>query len=243
MVSANLSAMIDGAAEDPRGCSQIAGSSGDLLPIYQQMTDAFVELAIDRAQAEGRKISCQAGCGACCRQLVPISEIEARQLDDLIAALPEPRQEVIRRRFEQAHLTLQQANWLEPLQDPERFSDQTLSELGPAYLQLGIPCPFLDEESCSIHPDRPLACREYLVTSPAANCARPTPDSIHQVPLPAKMSAAVIRLSQQTSARLIPYVPLILALDWVSCHPDEMLPRTGPQIVQSLVESPGFFLR
>ncbi|HEY5241787.1 MAG TPA: YkgJ family cysteine cluster protein [Polyangiaceae bacterium] len=28
-----------------------------------------------------------------------------------------------------------------------------------------VSCPFLEEESCSIHPDRPPICREYLVTS------------------------------------------------------------------------------
>jgi Fe-S-cluster containining protein len=36
-----------------------------------------------------------------------------------------------------------------------------------------MPCPFLEDESCSIHPDRPLVCREYLVTSPAELCAGP----------------------------------------------------------------------
>ena len=40
--------------------------------------------------------------------------------------------------------------------------------LGREYFQLGIPCPFLEEESCSIYHDRPITCREYLVTSPPA---------------------------------------------------------------------------
>jgi hypothetical protein len=33
------------------------------------------------------------------------------------------------------------------------------------YFLQGVACPFLEAESCGIHPDRPLACREYLVTS------------------------------------------------------------------------------
>lgn len=208
-----------------------------LLPIYQQMTHSLVDGAVSQVQRAGKTISCRAGCGACCRQLVPISEIEARQVTELVAALPEPRQSEVRRRFAQAQARLAEANLLEPLREPERFTDEILADLGRSYFGLGIPCPFLDEESCSIHPDRPLACREYLVTSPAEYCAQPTPESVQQVPLSAKMSNAVMRLSPQGSSRLIPYVPLILALEWVEQHADALELRTGPEILTSLVES------
>ena len=171
-VTATLRGQIDGVTVTVRvDVPQRMVHPRELLSTYEQMTDAFVEFAVSREEAAGRKISCGAGCGACCRQLVPISEIEARHVADLVAALPSARQQVIRDRFAQARQKLQQADWLEPLQDPDQFPETTLSELGLAYFRLGIPCPFLEEESCSIHPDRPLACREYLVTSPAANCA------------------------------------------------------------------------
>ena len=47
------------------------------------------------------------------------------------------------------------------------------TELAYEYFKHGIACPFLEDESCSIHPDRPMACREYLVSSPAENCRAP----------------------------------------------------------------------
>jgi Fe-S-cluster containining protein len=237
-VSANVSGQVGGAPLKMRvDVPKIPVHPGWLLPIYQQMTDAFVNQAVSQAEAAGKSVSCRAGCGACCRQLVPISEIEARQLSELVAGLPEPRRTEIHRRFEEARIRLRDANLLDPLQDPDRYTDETLEDLGREYFQLGIPCPFLEEESCSIHPDRPLACREYLVTSPAENCSRPTPATVDQVPMPAKMSSAVIRLSRQRSSRFIPYVPMILALDWVRQHPDELAPRTGPDILKSLIES------
>lgn len=40
-----------------------------------------------------------------------------------------------------------------------------------AYFALGIPCPFLVDDSCGIHPARPLACREYVVASDPTHCA------------------------------------------------------------------------
>ena len=60
---------------------------------------------------------------------------------------------------------------------------------------------------------------------------------VKHVPMPRKMSSAVIRLSEQRSSRLIPYVPMILSLDWVAQNPDAMTPRTGPDILTSLSES------
>ena len=208
-----------------------------MLPILQQMTNSFVEIAIEEDKAEGYTVSCKAGCGACCRQLVPISEIEARNLSDLVDAMPEPRQSEIRRRFDEAIKKFEEVDMLEPLRDPNKFTDKTMRDLGIAYFAVGVPCPFLEEESCSIHPDRPLACREYLVTTPPENCARPTAASIRQMAIPAKVSNAVIRLSEQSSSRFIPYVPMILALEWVKEHEDTMLLQTGPEVLKHVLEN------
>jgi Fe-S-cluster containining protein len=208
-----------------------------MLPILQQMTNSFVDIAVEEDRAEGYTVSCKAGCGACCRQLVPISEIEARNLSDLVAAMPEPRQSEIRRRFDEAIKKFEEVDMLEPLRDPNRFTDKTIRDMGIAYFAVGVPCPFLEEESCSIHPDRPLACREYLVTTPPENCKRPTADSIRQIEIPAKVSNAVIRLSEQGNSRFIPYVPMILALEWVEEHEDTMPLQTGPEILKHVLEN------
>jgi Fe-S-cluster containining protein len=168
---------------------------------------------------------------------VPISEIEARQLSELVAAMPEERRNEIHRRFAAARKKLREGNLLKKLEEPDHFTDQVLEKLPAEYFQQAIPCPFLENESCSIHADRPLACREYLVTSPADYCAQPDASKVQHVRLPAKMSSAVMRLSRQSESRLIPYVPLILALEWVTRNPDEMAPRKGTEILTSLVES------
>jgi hypothetical protein len=74
----------------------------DLLPIFHGLTDVIVEQAVRGAEQEGGTISCRKGCGACCRQPVPISESEARAIVHLVAALPEPRQSQVRARFAEA---------------------------------------------------------------------------------------------------------------------------------------------
>lgn len=206
-----------------------------LLPVFQRVADGLVDLAANRAGAQGRTISCAKGCGACCRQLVPISEVEARRIGRLVEGLPEPRRTEIRARFERARERLAEAGLLSKLENREGFEEAEIASFGLAYFHLGIPCPFLEEESCSIHKDRPITCREYLVTSPAANCADPKPGTIDQVELPGKVWTALARAGLTgPPARIIPWVPLVLAPGWASAHPDASEPRPVEEMVGSV---------
>ena len=172
-----------------------------LLPVFERVADGLIGLAVERAVGEGRTISCAKGCGACCRQIVPISEMEARRIARLVEELPEPRRTEVRARFERARERLQDAGLLSKLRNPDGFEEGEFSPFGLAYFHLGIPCPFLEEESCSIYADRPISCREYLVTSPAANCADPKPGTrSSRVELPAKIWTALARAGSDRAA-------------------------------------------
>jgi Fe-S-cluster containining protein len=204
----------------------------ELLPVFRGLAESVIEIAVKAVEAEGQTVSCKKGCGACCRQLVPISECEAYQLRDLIEGLPEPRRTEVRARFAEARRRVQEAGLHDKLLHPERFSNDELRPIGLEYFHLGIPCPFLDEESCSIHPERPIACREYLVTSPAENCARPTAETVRCVPIPLKVSNAVSLLDVDPNARFVRWVPLVIAPEWAETHPDQTPPRPGPDVMR-----------
>jgi Fe-S-cluster containining protein len=206
-----------------------------LLPMVQSLTDAVVDAATRHVQEQGQSISCKHGCAACCRQLVPVSETEARQVADLVESLPEPRRGQVRDRFVEAQRRLMAAGLLERLQRHNDWSHAESWPLGLEYLRERIACPFLEEESCSIYADRPTACREYLVTSPAENCSDSTLESIRCVPLPLKVSTALARCDTPTGGPPLHWIPLILAPQWAARHGDEPSPRTGPQFVEALV--------
>jgi Fe-S-cluster containining protein len=196
-----------------------------LLPLFHSVADAVVDIACKNVESEGKSISCSKGCGACCRQLVPISAVEARRLRQLLDELPQPRAAEVRARFAAARERLADAGLLEALLEPQRIGDEQVQAFGLAYFARGIACPFLEDESCSIHSERPVACREYLVTSPAPHCARPTADSVDRVKMPAKVGSAVRRLQPPA------WVPLIVAPEWADAHPDQSAARPGPEIV------------
>src|SRR2546423_12084461 len=149
-----------------------------MLPVFRSVAENFVDMGVAKEKKAGRTVSCQKGCGACCRQLVPISAIEAREVAKVVERMPPKRKEMILRRFAEAREKLADAEMLDPLLHPDHYGDDQMRALGREYFNLGIPCPFLEDESCSIYLDRPITCREYLVTSPATNCAAPTPETV-----------------------------------------------------------------
>src|SRR3546814_6197525 len=60
----------------------------ELLPSLFEFNRQLLDHAIDRETKAGRRISCRAGCGACCRQLVPIGAIEAAIVRDWVDGRP-----------------------------------------------------------------------------------------------------------------------------------------------------------
>ena len=209
----------------------------EMLPIFRSLADSFINQAVKDVEAQGKRISCAKGCGACCRQLVPISKVEAHRLSDLVRQMPEERRAHVESRFADARGRLAESGLLERLERSEEMERPERVELGMDYFHQRIACPFLEDESCSIHPDRPIACREYLVTTPAINCSEPTPETVECIEVPAKVSNAVAALDSGSATDSDGWVPLVLALDWAGSHPDISLPEPGPEILKKMFDN------
>jgi Fe-S-cluster containining protein len=207
-----------------------------MLPVFRSVAENIIGSAVTRLEREGASVSCKAGCGACCRQLVPISETEARMLKALVDEMPEPRRGEVKARFESARTNIETAGLIEQLRRDKKPIGSEFRELGMEYFRQGIPCPFLEEESCSIHPDRPIVCREYLVVSPPENCARQNGEPIKSIRMPAEVSKAVSAIGSPPDAPFERWVPLSLALEWAAEHTNEPEPRPGTELVREMFD-------
>jgi len=216
-----------------------------LLPIARTLTQATSRVALELATSQGSRVSCKAGCSACCRQLVVISLVEAQALADAVSAMPASRQQEIRRRFAEAIHRLESAGMLDadeakgdrPLLDQDSgAAPPSVPALARRYFQLQIPCPFLEDESCSVYSERPLVCREYVVTSPAENCARLYEAPVVPVPVPVHMGDALAHTAHKVARAPLKMIPLVYALEWSQAHPGA-LERTadGLEMVQTLM--------
>ncbi|HEY3818625.1 MAG TPA: YkgJ family cysteine cluster protein [Polyangiaceae bacterium] len=207
-----------------------------MLPVFQSVAHKLIDAGVAEATARGESVSCKAGCGACCRQSVPISLTEARHLAGLVDAMPEPRRSDVRARFADALTRLEAAGLLGELRKLDEMPAEWHAGLNARYLPLRIACPFLEDESCSIHPDRPVICREYLVTSSPEHCVDASPETVRRIPIAAHVSTDVVLLEYRGPAAS--RVPLVLALEWAEKHAhDEPAPRPPVEWLEHVFES------
>jgi Fe-S-cluster containining protein len=210
-----------------------------LLPIVQGLENAIVGRVSDETREAGRPISCRAGCGACCRQLVPVSLFEAEALSAWINSMPEEKRAAIEQRFHRALTALRDAGVIDKILEQEWVEDGDLTtQLAIDYFHAGVPCPFLENESCGIHPIRPLSCREYLVTSPPELCADPSVHTVSGVRLPIKLSRALYSFGQEMEQDRRGWIPLVFLLAWrkSGAKPGEYVSGTGEEVLRTFLE-------
>jgi Fe-S-cluster containining protein len=210
-----------------------------MVPALRILTSSVVDAVVRQVNTEGYEISCKAGCGACCRQLVPVTFFEADAMAEWIRALPPERKEALEERFSSTLHKLAESGMLARL-DPDIFPLSGTPErdkLSSDYLAQGIPCPFLEDESCSIHPIRPLICREYLVTSPPEFCANPTPETVRGVPMPVKISQALSTYSKRMTGLQTGWIPLVFLTSWMKQGMTlAAAPQApGPELLETLI--------
>jgi len=182
---------------------------------------ALIEQAVRHAAADGEPSRCGPTCGACCRQLVPLSAPEAFALTAAMRDLPGERRQQLRHRFAAIGATLARypdlSRRILAIDDDETVTATTAL----AYFHLAMACPFLEEESCSIHPARPSICREYHVSSEPAWCATPEAGQSEAIAVPLRLSELLAHAHAYLYHLERPLlVPLSLAPSWTADHPE-----------------------
>ena len=136
----------------------------ELVPEAFRLADRLAHQAQERAARSGLAVQCRKGCGVCCRYLVRISIPEALFLAERLREAPEPRRQMLLARFALVCEVLQR-EWLYEALIGGLTSTQVdityphrLYLFSRSYLELGLPCPFLEDDACSIYPYRPTTC-------------------------------------------------------------------------------------
>lgn len=208
-----------------------------MLPLFRSLSDAFTALSEQLAQSRGQAVSCRKGCAACCRQLVPLTEVEALEMAQLVSRMAEPQRSEVLHRFAVARERLAQAGLLESLANLDQVSPADQAQIGLAYFKLTIDCPFLEAEMCTIHSDRPLACREFQVVSPPEYCSRPQEMKAVRTELLADVSGAVRSMKMSPASRPNRWIPLPLALEWTAARLNEETIRPGTEWADELMKT------
>ena len=209
------------------------GRLDELLPAMQAIDNAAIGHAIRKAEAAGKQVTCAKGCSACCRaQPVPVTPPEAHALLLLVEAMPAARRREVEARFADRVARLREAGLADGFlhRDPALDADGART-LARDYFALGLVCPFLEDDACSIHPSRPFVCRQYLVTSDPALCADPFANPVEVVPMPVQAATAMLSAASQAMATPQHTVPLTLALEHARAHREALRQRVDAEPV------------
>lgn len=208
----------------------------EMLPLARALSDAIVSQTVRIHEQADDAVSCKKGCGACCRHLVAISEVEARRLGQVIDGMEEPRRSEIQARFAAARSQLADAGLLERVENPDTVTGEEYGSVALSYFNQQIACPFLEDESCSIYEERPITCREYLVTSPPEHCAVPAENKVRRIRMPLRVFNAVARWQASPTGHFKEkWVPLILAPEWARTHSEEPSAGSGVELLGELL--------
>lgn len=190
----------------------------ELLDVARALVDDDVATIVSHPRYD---VSCGPRCGACCRQAVPVTAAELRAVRTWLDALPDDERRAHEDRIAATKARLDAA-------DAEVLG--TTDER--AYSALGIPCPFLVDESCSIYPARPLACREYVVTSDPAHCATRADGQVVRISARNDLVGGFARVSAElgepTEHLLAPAIARPVP------EPPTVAPRPGPELMRLL---------
>ena len=202
-----------------------------IVPLTRRLGDEAAELEIQQTTETGQTISCRKGCAACCRMLVPLSVPEAFSLRDYVGQLSADRRTYLLNRLSDTKDRVKRAGLWDRLNDVAEasrpVSDEELDPINQSYYALRMPCPYLENELCSIYEARPAACRELLVTSPAELCQDLVQNPVTPLPVSMRISS-VLGLAWGTLTNSPPrLIPLPIALDWAERHEEESR-RTWP---------------
>jgi Fe-S-cluster containining protein len=193
-----------------------------IVPLMRRLGEEAQALEETQASEEGKTRSCKKGCAACCRMLVPVSPPEAYALMDVILSLPTGQRERIVTRLAQAKsLLLSHGIWERLLAIGESSNppgDEALEPINQDYYGLRIPCPFLEDEMCSIYDDRPAACRELLVTSSPELCHDMVKNPVELIPVPVRVGPVLALLWAELTKTPTRLIPLPIVVDWVERH-------------------------
>lgn len=220
----------------------------DIIPLMRSLGDQAHQLAIDNTTRTGASISCQKGCAACCRMMIPVAPPEAFALRTVVESLPSPKRESLLKRFQDTQRTLEEAGLEKELQrlafSEDQVTDEELEPLNRDYYALRIPCPFLEDEVCSIYEQRPSACRELLVTSPAELCQDLIRNPVNLIPAPFRIGTVLSKLWADCCQGPIRLIPLPFALDWAKAR-ESRNSRTwpGPELLRRALEAAAQFLQ
>lgn len=198
----------------------------DIVPLARAISDKLCQAILNHPAGSGQTVQCQKGCSNCCSYLVPLSMPEVFRLREELSAMGEDFASCVLNTSLACKEKILDIHAFQKLHINDHYE---ISEISRWYAELRLPCPFLSKGLCSIYRQRPLACREHMVTSPSSLCKSSALNFPETVEMPVSVLEALGQLAAEFEKSEVEAVILPLALAGLEDGPDRSQ-RTWPAI-------------
>jgi Fe-S-cluster containining protein len=189
----------------------------DIVPAARVLSNILVQAVLKKLSRDGKFVPCRKGCSACCNYLIPLSVPEVFRLWYEVLSMPPNRgRAIVQSCLEAATKILKYMPENLETNDLTKTNIQIeASRLSRWYSGLELFCPFLSEGLCTIYQQRPMACREHMVTGSALLCEAQSTEESQVIRMPVSIIECLSRLATELEQSDIEVVMLPLALPWV----------------------------
>lgn len=187
----------------------------EMAPLARVISTKLALATLERLRESGKSVPCCKGCSACCSYLIPLSVPEAFCMTEELSAMPpEEGRTLLQSSLDTARTILERMP--KDFNKDESATDSGIrsSQLGDWYAGLRLHCPFLSDNLCVMYDQRPIACREHVVTGPATSCNVEGTDEPDVTKMPVSVLECLGRLAAELEQSDVEAIMLPLALPW-----------------------------
>jgi len=204
----------------------------DIAPLSRTISTKLALATLNRLSSRGQRVPCRKGCSACCNYLVPLSVPEAFRIAEELSAMPAiESRTLVQSSLDTSRIILDRSPEYFEMREPAEANNGIRSEqLGNWYAGLGIACPFLSDGLCLTYEQRPIACREHVVTNSAVSCDAASKDEPNVVRMPVSVLECLGQLTAELEQSDVEAIMLPLALPWAQENVERSR-RTWPAVM------------
>lgn len=181
----------------------------DIVSLARSISDEQCLTVIDHLETNGQCVQCSKGCFACCGYLVTLSLPEVFRMQKELSAMGAGRYVSILYSCLDSSKKILDIDVLEEYNINEK---PEMTQISKWYAELDLSCPFLSNGLCGIYEQRPLACREHMVTTSPQSCINNEMNTTEIVDMPVSILEALGQLAADLEQTEVEAVILPLAL-------------------------------
>lgn len=194
----------------------------DIVPLARTISTKQALTVLDSLSMNGQSVPCCKGCSACCNYLIPLSVPEVFCLrEELLAMSADYSNRILQSCLDTAKRLLDNKPPIFSSKTSSKSARSRIGRIGKWYAGLKLACPFLSDRLCILYEQRPIACREHIVTGSSVSCKIGQRGEPNVVPIPVSILEAVCQLTAELENLDKEAIMMPLAFAWAG----DNLPR------------------